>query len=94
MQWEFERVWNYFDDRNKKIINNNKNTNTNTETLMRDTRIEVCSECETQWPHDVVSVVNMLQISARLITGEGRPAWLDRKSVVYNKDKDKGSGVR
>ena len=74
----------------KKINNNNKNTNTNTEALMRDTRIEVCSECETQWPHDVVSVVNMLQISARLITGEDRPAWLDRKSVVYNK----GSGVK
>jgi len=50
----------------------------------------VCSECETQWPHDVVSVVNMLQISARLITGEDRPAWLDRKSVVDNK----GSGVK
>ena len=79
MQWEFERVWNYFDDRKKIKINNN-----------RDTRIEVCSECQTQWPHDVVSVVNMLQISARLITGEGRPAWLDRKSVVYNK----GSGVK
>jgi len=39
----------------QKVNNNNNKTNTIIGALTRDTRIEVCSACKTEWGHDVVS---------------------------------------
>ena len=72
-------------------VNNNDNDN-NQPALMRDTRFEVCSICKTEWPHDVVSVVNMLQISTRMIRGDDRPTWLS-PAKKENVDNSKGSGI-
>ena len=42
----------------------------------KDTRKEVCQKCGEEWPHDVVSIVNMLNIVSCYLKGEERPTWL------------------
>ena len=68
---------------NTNTVNNNDNDN-NQPALMQDTRFNVCNACETEWPHDVVSVVNMLQIANAMIKGKGPPTWLSRKEKVVD----------
>ena len=46
----------------------------------KDTRKEVCQQCGEEWPHDVVSIVNMLNIVSCHLKGEKRPAWLCPKT--------------
>ena len=41
-----------------------------------DNRMECCSECGSEFPHDVVSIENFLQIALALLKGECRPAYL------------------
>jgi hypothetical protein len=45
-------------------------------TEVKDTRMEVCINCDKKWPHDVVSIVNMLYIASCDLTDEDRPSWL------------------
>ena len=46
------------------------------DTKKGDNRVEVCTKCKMKWPHDVVSIVNMMHISACMIQGQERPKWL------------------
>ena len=49
------------------------NENDNTK---QDNRVEVCTKCKMEWLYDVVSIVNMMHISACMIQGQERPKWL------------------
>ena len=46
-----------------------------------DNRMECCAECGSEFPHDVVSIENFLQIALALLKGECRPAYLTRMTL-------------
>ena len=46
-----------------------------------DNRMECCAECGSEFPHDVVSIENFLQIALALLKGEYRPAYLTRMTL-------------
>ena len=46
-----------------------------------DNRMECCSECGSEFPHDVVSIENFLQIALAMLKGEYRPAYLTRMTL-------------
>jgi predicted Zn-ribbon and HTH transcriptional regulator len=62
---------------NPSVITESNKTN---KMAHRDNRVEFCPRCKYEWPHDVVSVVNMLHISSHMIRGGGRPEWLARSA--------------
>ena len=75
------------DSETQTTITTSPTLETDSKTEENDTRKEVCECCGKIWPHDVVSIVNMLHIVSCNLKGKDHPSWLGPEKKMSSRKK-------